>query len=220
MRTWLVQARPGEDTGGLETLLRQWAPQAPGGCSIERCLLGTDLAEEVKERRPDVLVLAEPACPAGPWASDVLELGVGLVVATVPGRGEAYLALAAHHPVALVPLPPSAETLGLSILSTRAAARRQASCRGQVAELEQRLADRIVIERAKGALVRRLGVTEEEAYRRLRVLARRQRRQVRDVARALLDAEELLGPAGAEPAAADPETWGPESPVVPSERVP
>ena len=51
-----------------------------------------------------------------------------------------------------------------------------------------------MIERAKGVLVQRLGVSEEEAYKRLRVLSRRQRRQIRDVAQSLLDAQALLAP--------------------------
>ena len=55
--------------------------------------------------------------------------------------------------------------------------RRQRHWKAQVEQLQQRLQDRIVIERAKGVLVQRLGITEEEAYKRLRVLSRRQRQQ-------------------------------------------
>jgi len=52
----------------------------------------------------------------------------------------------------------------------------------------------VVIERAKGVLLQRLGISEEEAYKRLRVLSRRQRRQIRDIAQSLLDAQALLTP--------------------------
>ena len=44
--------------------------------------------------------------------------------------------------------------------------------------LEQRLSDRIIVERAKGILVQRLKITEGDAYKRLRLLSRRQRRQI------------------------------------------
>src|SRR5262249_5371243 len=64
----------------------------------------------------------------------------------------------------------------------------------QVARLEQRLSDRIVIERAKGILIQRLKISEEEAYKRLHSLSRRQRRQIRDIAQSLLDTQLLLSP--------------------------
>jgi hypothetical protein len=51
-----------------------------------------------------------------------------------------------------------------------------------------------VIERAKGILVQQLGVSEEEAYKRLRVSSRRQRRQIRDIAQSLIDTQALLLP--------------------------
>jgi hypothetical protein len=63
-----------------------------------------------------------------------------------------------------------------------------------VARLQRRLSDRIVIERAKGILVQRLKISEEEAYKRLRVLSRRQRRQIRDIAQSLLDTQFLFLP--------------------------
>jgi response regulator NasT len=82
----------------------------------------------------------------------------------------------------------------MALLGARAALCRQQALKAQVQALQQRLSDRIVIERAKGILVQRLGVTEEEAYKRLRVLSRRQRRQIRDIAQSLLDTQSLLLP--------------------------
>jgi GAF domain-containing protein len=55
--------------------------------------------------------------------------------------------------------------------------------RGEVAEQLQRALDaRVVIEQAKGALVAREGLSEQDAFERLRRQARRQRRPVVDVA--------------------------------------
>jgi len=55
--------------------------------------------------------------------------------------------------------------------------------RGEVAEQLQRALDaRVVIEQAKGALIARDGLTERDAFERLRRQARRQRRPVADVA--------------------------------------
>ena len=53
-------------------------------------------------------------------------------------------------------------------------------------ELEEELAARKVIERAKGVLMRREGLDEAEAYERIRQQAREERRSMKDVAEALL----------------------------------
>ncbi len=59
-------------------------------------------------------------------------------------------------------------------------------------ELKQALEGRKVIERAKGALMARLGLTEDEAFHRLRRSAMDSRRPMVDVARALLVSESVV----------------------------
>ena len=72
----------------------------------------------------------------------------------------------------------------------------QGKLRARVAELEEQLATRKVVERAKGVLMRRHGLSEEEAYLRLQRASRNSRRPLRAVAEAVL-------------AGADPESPGP-----------
>lgn len=60
-------------------------------------------------------------------------------------------------------------------------------------QLKQTLEDRKVIERAKGALMTRLGLTEDEAFRRLRRAAMDNRRPMVEIARALLVSESVAG---------------------------
>lgn len=62
----------------------------------------------------------------------------------------------------------------------------------EIAELEQKLEDRRIIERAKWILVARRGVNEEEAMRILQRQARQSRRRIVEIAQQLLDASELL----------------------------
>lgn len=195
MQVWVLQGGQGGDAGGLDAALRGWAGRPGHGLwQVEIHPADGTLAAAVRARRPEVLVLAEAVCPAGPWAEEVLALGTGLVAAVLPVRIEGYRDLAERHPVVLVPAVPTAEDLGLGVLSAHAALRREAHWKVQLDQVQQRLNDRIVIERAKGVLVQRLGIAEEEAYRRLRVLSRRQRRQIRDIAQSLLDAQALLPP--------------------------
>jgi two-component system, response regulator PdtaR len=59
-------------------------------------------------------------------------------------------------------------------------------------ELKLALEGRKVIERAKGTLMARLGLTEDEAFRRLRRTAMDSRRPMVDIARALLVSESII----------------------------
>lgn len=58
-------------------------------------------------------------------------------------------------------------------------------------EMKRQLEVRKLVERAKGILQRNLGITEEEAYLRLRGESRRMRKPMRDLAEAIIVSEEL-----------------------------
>lgn len=62
----------------------------------------------------------------------------------------------------------------------------------RLADTERQLAERKVVERAKGLLMQRRGLSEEEAYRELRRLAMQTGRRLGEVAETLLAAAHLL----------------------------
>lgn len=62
---------------------------------------------------------------------------------------------------------------------------------GETRELRQRLEERKVIERAKGLLMKRHSLSEEDAFRRLRRAAMDNRRPMIEIARALLVSESV-----------------------------
>ena len=64
--------------------------------------------------------------------------------------------------------------------------------RKETADLRQALEDRKLIERAKGIVVRRLAVEENEAFRRLRKLASNKNLKLVEVARQILASDELF----------------------------
>ena len=61
----------------------------------------------------------------------------------------------------------------------------------ETADIKRQLETRKVVERAKGILQRRQGLTEEEAYLRMRNESRRLRRPMKELAEAIILAEEL-----------------------------
>jgi response regulator NasT len=66
---------------------------------------------------------------------------------------------------------------------------RYQAVRTEAAALRQALEDRKLVERAKGSVRKRLGVGEEEAYRRLKRLASTHNRKPAEVARVVLAGE-------------------------------
>jgi two-component system, response regulator PdtaR len=198
MRVWLVDQKQNDGAGGLETLLRQLEahPASP------LRLLGAspfqpDFPAAMRKLVPDLLdlvVINEAAWPETAWTPEILDLGMGVVLVAAADRAERVRSLADLYPICVAPVAVDEDGLLLALQTALAAQRRQVYWKGQAAVLQQRLTDRIVIERAKGILVQRLGISEDDAYKRLRLLSRRQRRQIRDIAQSLLDTHGLLGP--------------------------
>ncbi|MDQ7850691.1 MAG: response regulator [Armatimonadota bacterium] len=61
----------------------------------------------------------------------------------------------------------------------------------EVSGLQETLEVRKLVERAKGALMQRLGLAEEEAYRRIQRASRDTRRPMKEIARRILEGEDL-----------------------------
>ncbi|MGO8949468.1 MAG: ANTAR domain-containing response regulator [Ktedonobacterales bacterium] len=63
----------------------------------------------------------------------------------------------------------------------------------KVHDLEDLLATRKVVEKAKGVLMEKYGISEQEAFRRIQKASMNNRKSMKDVAEAILLAEELEG---------------------------
>ncbi len=62
---------------------------------------------------------------------------------------------------------------------------------GEVSDLQETLQTRKLVERAKGALMERLSLSEDEAYHRIQRASRSSRRSMADVAREVLAGDDL-----------------------------
>lgn len=71
--------------------------------------------------------------------------------------------------------------------------------RTEVEKLRDQLETRKVVERAKGVLMRRLGVDEDAAYRKIQRASQDENRKMRDIAESILSAERLYDPEAAAP---------------------
>jgi hypothetical protein len=195
MRVWYVRDDQGCGSDEFDQLLRQWTAQPEvGQWEVECRRWSSDLSVALGDAKPDVLVVADPFCPPASWLEQVLSVGVGLVAAIPPRRASFYRAWAEQYPVQLTVWPADSEAIGMALFNVIADLHRQRVWLKRHQQLQQRLNDRILIERAKGILVERLHISEREAYQRLRLQSRRQRRPIRDIAQNLLDAQSLLVP--------------------------
>ena len=79
--------------------------------------------------------------------------------------------------------------IDIAILRFNAFARLQR----ELAEARGELADRKIVEKAKGLLMRAKGLSEEEAYALLRRTAMNEKRKLADIARSVVTAADLLG---------------------------
>ena len=63
----------------------------------------------------------------------------------------------------------------------------------ELEDTKHKLAERKVIDRAKGLLMTRHGMTEDQAYQKLRSMAMNKNLKLADIAQRILDVEDLLG---------------------------
>ncbi|OBV40876.1 ANTAR domain-containing response regulator [Janthinobacterium psychrotolerans] len=71
--------------------------------------------------------------------------------------------------------------------------RQEEKLRAELDDTRHKLADRKVVERAKGLLMTHHGLTEEQAYQRLRSMAMNKKLKLAEIAQRIIDVEDLLG---------------------------
>jgi response regulator NasT len=117
---------------------------------------------------------------------------VPVVVVTAHHDPEFLRRAAASHVMAYLikPVGPADVEAAVTIALARFEQYRQV--RKEANDLKQALEDRKLIERAKGAIMKRLNVQEDEAFRRLRRVASDGNLRLSDAARRILTAEEVF----------------------------
>jgi len=88
--------------------------------------------------------------------------------------------------------PVALNELAAAIKLALARHKEQTELEHEVAKLEETLAERELIDRAKSILIKRLHLTENEAYARMRQHAREKRIKMAQVAQTIITAEEFM----------------------------
>ncbi|MEF3273146.1 MAG: response regulator [Chloroflexus sp.] len=121
------------------------------------------------------------------------QTGIPVVMLTAFADKETIRRAEAAGALAYLVKPVNEQELPPAITIALARHRELQNLRNENLELQEALEARKLIERAKGILMQRLGLSERDAYERLRQRARDKRTKMKDIAQAIIEAEELLG---------------------------
>jgi response regulator NasT len=154
---------------------------------------GHELVECCRAAQPD-LVITDIRMPGldGIAAADLLceERPTAVILVSAYSDPDVVERAEASQAMTYLVKPVRPEDLGPAIALTLRQFEQCQALRQEADNLRQALDDRKVIERAKGVVMKRVGVGEEEAFRRLKKLASDQNHKLVEIARTVLAAEE------------------------------
>ncbi|MEZ5122641.1 MAG: ANTAR domain-containing protein [Solirubrobacterales bacterium] len=186
-----------EDREALDATVRMLGDL---GHEVTGCAIGVrEAAARIAADEPDlaVVVLHDDAQHALDLIDELSEYTTGPVIALVDVEDPAFVGAAAERGLEAVARPDSSAAVQSAIeLALRRHAERRRLAE-QVDRLSSALERRATIERAKGILMERHGITERDAFERLRSYARSHNQTVVAVAGAVAEGHALLrrGPA-------------------------
>ena len=153
-------------------------------------------AIDMATREPPELALLDIKMPNvdGITAAEQISAQVDIPMLMLTAYSDRPLVLRAAEAGALGYLlkPISSEELAANISLAVHRHREKLALKGEVARLEETLAERALIDRAKAILIERVHLTEDEAYSRIRQKARERRVKMAVVAQTIIAAEEFL----------------------------
>jgi response regulator NasT len=162
---------------------------------IAEASTGMEAVELAERARPDLAILdiRMPEMDGIDAAEQITRARPIPIILLTAYSEEQLVARAAQTSISAYLLKPVAEDDLLPAISLALARFRQfEALQHEVADLKEALEARKLIERAKGILMRRLDLTEDEAFRRLQKQSQDANRRLADVAQALITADQLL----------------------------
>ncbi len=158
---------------------------------------GRQLVEACREHRPD-LVLSDIKMPDmdGIEAADQIarECPAPVILISAHNDPELVARAEANHVFGFLVKPIKQADLEPVIAIAVRRFAQFAELRREAEDLRQALEDRKQIEKAKGLLMKRTGMDEQEAFRRLQKLASERNRKLAEIATMILTADEAFQP--------------------------
>lgn len=156
---------------------------------------GEEAVTMVREDRPDIVILdIKMPNRDGISAAEEITQEFDLPILMLTAYSERPLVLRAAEAGALAYLlkPVAAEELSAALRLALARHKEKEALRSEVEKLAESLHERETIDKAKAILMERVGLSENEAYSRMRQRAREKRVKMVQVAQTIIAAEEFL----------------------------
>lgn len=151
------------------------------------------LSELVASKTPDLLVVALGDDPGLAGGLRPISSAVPTVVLAQQLPAQLAEHIARDGAFGVLPFEAGPDALhAVAVLALRRAAD-LITARSEVADLRDQLESRKLVERAKGILMRRLGLSEPDAFRRLQKASQDENKRMRDIAEAIVHAEKVFG---------------------------
>jgi response regulator NasT len=158
---------------------------------------GRELVEQCRSLRPD-LVITDIKMPDMDGIDAAIQIyrdrPIPVILVSAYHDPELIARAEADHILGYLVKPIKQADLGPTIALAMRRFEQFEALRQEAADLRQALEDRKVIERAKGILMKRSSLDEQEAFRRLQKLASEKSRKLIDIAHMILIAEEAVQP--------------------------
>jgi len=155
---------------------------------------GVSAVTQARQTRPDLVILdiRMPEMDGLTAAKTIVQEQIAPVVLLTAFGDQPLVERAKEAGVFTYLVKPLRETeLTPALEVTLARSREMRAVEKQVSTLTEQLATRKLVEQAKGILMEKLGVSEQEAYRRIRTTSMNSRKSMREVAEAILLANDM-----------------------------
>ena len=188
-----------DDEVEMSAYFRKMLPHL-GHCLVAVAENGRDLVQLCKEQRPD-LVITDIKMPDMDGIDAATEIYKSMAVPVI--------LVSAYHDAALIARAEADHIMGYLVKPIKQAdlepvialAMRRfqqfQELRKEAADLRQALEDRKIIERAKGILMKKVQLDENDAFRRLQKLASDKNLKLVEISRMVLTADEAFQPSSA-----------------------
>ena len=183
-----------EDDPNVRLFLKEALEKHLGHEVVGEAATGTDMVRIVLESEPDVVVfdIHLPHLSGLDALRQIYRERVVAAVAITADRDQELVRRALEeHVLAYLVKPFEADQLGPALMIARRQFEEMRELAAECASLRQTLANRKVIERAKGVLMKRFRWTEAEAFRRLQRGAMNRRTTMVELAQDILNGVEV-----------------------------
>lgn len=156
---------------------------------------GLDLVEACRNHSPELVItdIRMPDMDGLEAAMQIRRIRSTPIIIVSAYHDEEFVARALkEHVLAYLVKPIKDHMLKTSIEVTMRRFREFQALQEQAASLEHALEERKMIERAKGILMKRVGLNEADAFRRLQILSSQKNKKMVEIARTLIDADQAF----------------------------